>query len=35
MYLFVANNSYGSNQAMQNNGHGLRVVCKYFGSEEK
>ena len=34
MYLFVANNSYNSNQAVQNNMHGLGVVCKYLGYEE-
>ena len=35
MHLFVTNNSYGSNQAMQNNGHGLIGVCEYFSYEEK
>ena len=35
MYLFVAKNLYNSNQAMQNNEHGLKVVCKYFDYGEK
>lgn len=36
MYLFVANNnSYNSNLAMLNNGHGLIAVCEYFSDEEK
>lgn len=36
MYLFVANkNSYNSNSAMSNNGHGLIAVCEYFSEEEK
>ena len=35
MYLFVTRNSYKSYQAMQNNGHGLIVVCEYFSYEEK
>ena len=35
MYLFAAKNSYNSKQAMQNNGHGLIVVCEYFSYEEK
>ena len=35
MYLFATKNSYNSNQAMQNNQHGLIGVCKYFSYEEK
>jgi len=35
MYLFVAKNSYNAEQAMQGNGQGLNVVCKYFSYEEK
>lgn len=35
MYLFVTKNSYNSKQVMQNNGHGLIVVCEYFSYEEK
>ena len=35
MYLFATKNSYNSKQAMQNNGHGLIVVCEYFSYEEK
>lgn len=35
MFLFVGNNSYENIQAMQNNQHGLNVVCKYSGYEEK
>ena len=35
MYLFVTETTYTSNQTMQNNGYGLRAVCKYWGYEEK
>jgi len=35
MYLFAAKNPYNSNWTMQNNGHGLIVVCEYFGYEEE
>ena len=35
MYLFAIKNSYNSNWAMQNNGHGLIGVCEYFSYEEK
>ena len=35
MYLFAIETTYTSNQTMQNNGHGLIGVCKYFGYEEK
>lgn len=35
MYLFATKNSYNSNWAVQNNGHGLIVVCEYFSYEEK
>ncbi len=35
MYLFATKNSYNSKQAMQNNGHGLIVVCEYFSYGEK
>ena len=35
MYLFATKNSYNSEQAMQNNGHGLIGVCEYFSYEEK
>lgn len=35
MYLFATKNSYNFNQAMQNNGHGIIVVCEYFSYEEK
>ena len=35
MYLFATNNSYISKQSMQNNEHGLIVVCEYFSYEEK
>ena len=35
MYLFATKNSYNSKWAVQNNGHGLIVVCGYFSYEEK
>ena len=35
MYLFVSKNLYNFGQAVLNNGHGLPVVSKYFGYEEK
>ena len=35
MYLFATKNSYNSNQAMQDNQHGLIDVCEYFSDEEK
>ena len=35
MNSFVIRNSYNLKQAMQNNQHGLIVVCEYFSYEEK
>ncbi len=35
MNLFATKNSYNFNPAMQNNQHGLKVVCKYFSYEKE
>ena len=35
MFVFVIDNSYQNNQAMQNNMQGLNVVCKYYGYEKE
>jgi len=35
MFLFVVENTYEIIQTMQINVQGLKVVCKYFGYEEK
>ena len=35
MFLFVVENAYENNQAMQNNVQCLNFVCKYSGYEEK
>ena len=35
MFVFVIDNSYQNNQAMQNNMQCLNVVCKYFDYEKE
>ena len=35
MFLFVVENAYENNQAMQNNVQCLNFVCKYSDYEEK
>ncbi len=35
MLVFVIENTYENNETMQNDMHGLNVVCKYSSYEEK